>query len=297
MLFEVVMLNTLSNFQARAFFGTITFFVVIGAILLSHHHPFQYFFLLMLAFVQAIALWEYYHLTTRKGLKPLTWVGISFATAFTVFHMLSLNSGYHNLTLEIIVFLFAITSFICYFNKIENAVVNLSVTLFGFVYITVPLSLLIDLNYSITQNFPQECPIWLLFLIAATKMTDTFAYFAGKRFGKHKIAPILSPKKTVEGAIGGLIGAVATGACFFYILQSFSIRMWPDCSLLEILCFSFFLGIASMAGDLAESLLKRDAQVKDSNALPGFGGALDMVDSMLFTTPLLYLYLRAKILI
>jgi len=102
---------------------------------------------------------------------------------------------------------------------------------------------------------------------------------------------VLSPKKTREGAIAGLLGATATSMLFSVIWNKCDIAAGADFSLLEAGILGLVIGLISQVGDLAESLLKRDAQVKDSNSLPGFGGMLDVVDSLIFTTPLLYFWL------
>ncbi len=131
--------------------------------------------------------------------------------------------------------------------------------------------------------------LWLFFLIAVTKATDTFAYFVGKRYGHNYFVPKLSPKKTIEGALGGLAAAIITALLF--------LPLFPHSSWVELSLLGLSLGVAAEFGDLAESLLKRDANIKDSNVLPGFGGVLDIVDSLIFTTPLLYCYLKAKSLV
>ena len=123
---------------------------------------------------------------------------------------------------------------------------------------------------------------WLLFLTTITAASDTGAYFTGKSFGRHKLCPTISPKKTVEGFIGGMIcgttGAVLVGV---YLLDSINIYLFAAAAL--------FLAALGVVGDLVESLLKRSTGVKDSgHILPGHGGILDRVDSLLLTAPALY---------
>jgi phosphatidate cytidylyltransferase len=126
-------------------------------------------------------------------------------------------------------------------------------------------------------------------LIAVTKITDVGAYFVGKLFGKHPLAPYLSPRKTIEGAIGGFCSAVALSLFFCIIGRSVG---W-DLSVWHAAWLGMVIGILSQVGDLAESLLKRDAAVKDSNRIPGIGGVLDLLDSVLFTSPVVYFFIRA----
>lgn len=126
---------------------------------------------------------------------------------------------------------------------------------------------------------------WLmLFVAACVWATDTFAYFVGRALGKHKLAPALSPAKTIEGAIGGLCGAMAVGAAF---------GNWIHLPLVHGLAIGAIAGTVGQMGDLFESALKREIGVKDfGHVMPGHGGALDRFDSLLFVVPLAYLYLR-----
>lgn len=118
---------------------------------------------------------------------------------------------------------------------------------------------------------------WLATIIVVTWLSDTFAYLVGRQFGKRPLSPVVSPKKTVEGFIGGLIAAAVTGAIAFAAF-GLSDRWWIG------LLVGIILAIVALYGDLAESVLKRDAGVKDSSSLiPGHGGMLDRLDALLFT--------------
>ncbi len=251
------------GFLGIAFAAVVIFF--------SHTPPLGYLFLLAVGLGQASALSEYYSLSTSKGFSPLTKLPIAFSILYVFLH-------YWQFDCEISFFSFMAIAFMAFFAKHKQSIANLAITLFGLLYITFPLSYLVDINFLGSS-------MWLVFLLATTKMTDTSAYFAGKLFGKHLLAPKLSPKKTVEGAIGGLIGSIATSLVLFSFLQI---------SLTDALFLGALIGIIAQIGDLAESLLKRDAEVKDSSTLPGFGGMLDVVDSLIFTTPFLYFWLKAK---
>jgi phosphatidate cytidylyltransferase len=125
---------------------------------------------------------------------------------------------------------------------------------------------------------------WLvLYVFAVTWITDTGAYFVGMRWGKHPLAPRLSPKKTIEGAIGGLIAATA---------MSLAWGTWINLPWLHCLILGPVLGVLAQVGDLCESAIKRDLGIKDfGTLLPGHGGILDRFDSLLFTAPIAYYYL------
>ncbi|MFN0021100.1 MAG: phosphatidate cytidylyltransferase [Pirellulaceae bacterium] len=126
--------------------------------------------------------------------------------------------------------------------------------------------------------------------ILIVKTSDAGAYFTGRFFGRHKMSPILSPKKTIEGAIGGLVVASLSCGAFFYfagpVFVGTNFQMPP---LHRWICYALVVAVAGILGDLAESLLKRDMGTKDAgNQLPGLGGVLDVIDSVLFAAPVAY---------
>lgn len=274
------MLHSLNNFQQRFLLGFIGILLITAIIFFSHTTPFNYLFIASVGCVQAIALWEYYQLAKEKNITAQSTLGITFSLIYIV--MQSMKIPY---SLPLFLFAFMVIAFIKNFKMHQDAIASIATTLFGFVYITLPLSFLIDLNFAKIDS-----SIWIIYLIVVTKITDTSAYIAGKTCGKHFFAPVLSPKKTWEGAIAGLLGAGITSTL---ILQSLS----SSFSLLESALLGLTIGFFAQIGDLAESLLKRDANVKDSNKLPGFGGFLDIVDSLIFTTPLLFFWLKFKDLV
>lgn len=276
-------LSGLNNFQQRSLMSVLGIALSAVVILFSHTSPFDYLFVLTLALVQAAALLEYYTLSENKGFQPLRKLpAIASIAYFFLHYALDLQQ----IALPFLLIFMAL-AFMAHFSKHEGTIANLAVTVFGVAYITIPLSFLLDVNFSGSSA-------WFVYLLVTTKMTDTAAYCAGKLCGNHLLAPTLSPKKTIEGAIGGLLGSI--GASFaFYAL--FTAAGYPDTlalSLTESLLLGLAIGLISQIGDLAESLIKRDAQVKDSSTLPGFGGMLDVVDSLIFTTPLLYFWLGAR---
>ncbi len=126
---------------------------------------------------------------------------------------------------------------------------------------------------------------WLMLFVAmCVWAVDTFAYFVGKWFGHHKLAPQLSPGKTIEGSLGGLIGAILVGG---------GVGHWIHLPLIHGLAVGALAGVMGQVGDLFESALKRELGIKDfGRVLPGHGGALDRFDSLLFVAPLAYLYLH-----
>ncbi len=129
---------------------------------------------------------------------------------------------------------------------------------------------------------------YLVFLIAATKFTDCGAYLMGSLIGKHKMIPHISPAKTWEGMIGALLGALGAGLGVYFAWQGRMPLLTPVSA--SILCL--VLAVVCVIGDLAESVIKRCLDVKDTGKfLPGIGGSLDLIDSLLFTAPVFYFYL------
>jgi len=154
--------------------------------------------------------------------------------------------------------------------------------LFGILYLALFLYPAVPVRYGFGEKTGLH---WFLILLAVIWMGDTAALVAGKTFGKSRFAPVLSPKKTKEGAIAGLIGGCAVAAAMQHFL-------FPDLPFHHVLIAAVLLGFFGQLGDLAESMLKRAAEIKDSSQLiPGHGGVLDRMDSLLFAFPVLYFYL------
>jgi len=165
------------------------------------------------------------------------------------------------------------------FKRRQNsgAIVDISTTIFGIIYVSWFLSFLIKIRY-LDNGFGL-----LALILIITKLGDIGAYLIGGRFGKTPLMPRISPKKSVEGAIGGLL---------FSVLGSLACKELVRFSFMHLLAVGLFLGILAQLGDLSESMMKRDCQVKDSsNIIPGIGGILDLTDSLLFTAPVFYFYI------
>lgn len=126
----------------------------------------------------------------------------------------------------------------------------------------------------------------IVLVITTVKLSDSAAYFVGKSMGSRKIAPKLSPNKTVEGAVGAIFGGIAGAAIVVFLVSQFIIGVEVPKPWWWFLVYGVAVTLAGMVGDLAESLLKRDAQIKDSSSwLPGLGGVLDVIDSLVFAAP------------
>ena len=168
-------------------------------------------------------------------------------------------------------------------NKVENSFLILAIYTFSIIYIPFTFSHLF-LLYSL------ESGLFYIWLVAwATTMSDTAGYFMGKTFGRNKVGFAVSPNKTYEGYILGCFLQMALVAAFYAVAKAnFHV---PQYSYPEIIVFAFVVYLASILGDLTESLIKRDAGIKDSGAfIPGHGGVLDLLDALLITIPAAYYY-------
>lgn len=258
----------------------------------------------------AIALW----CLINGGIALLGLVSVIVFLGSKEYVQILENKGFYP-SLKIILFSDVIFALLCYFNRFDLVAIaftvccisaflwvlfrgrqpyiaNVSTTILGFIYggwFPLHLLLIRGLNAENYQGFlklniQNDGLGYVMFLFMAVVLTDTGCYYFGKKFGKHKLAPTISPQKTIEGSIGGAICAIV-GAL---ILGPF-IHLGPyHCVILGLLCTTF-----AQLGDLAESLIKRDAGVKDSgNTLPGHGGFLDRTDSYVLTIPVMFYYLK-----
>jgi phosphatidate cytidylyltransferase len=252
---------------------------------------------IFLNLVVARAIWEFYVICEAKGLRTYKVWGVIGAVALIsgswfVFGMQSYQShgDFPALAYDFeicILLVFALGVFLRQFPQKLNPVgiETMAVTLFGLIYVAWLCNFITRINFATGNG-----RYWVMYLVVVTKFTDIGAYLVGSTLGRHKMIPRISPKKTWEGTAGGVVFAVAGSlGCYFWLpkIAEDGMMAWQAAVL------GLLLGAAAVIGDLAESLIKREAGVKDSShILPGHGGALDLVDSLLFTAPLLYVYVR-----
>lgn len=237
---------------------------------------------------------EFFGLADRKGASPDKFLGVT--GAFFLISVIFLKCYVEAFPsanfvvpdhIELLAFFLVVAAiFFGQMFKVNGgpAILSASTTLAGVIYVAWLFSFVIQILY-----FPGIDGRWyVFFLFLVTKGSDTCAYLVGRSFGRKKLIPRISPAKTREGLAGGLAGALIGGLLAFYWFRS-CCAMPP---LPHVLLLSAVMGLAAIPGDLVESILKRDAGVKDVAAyLPGLGGVLDVIDSVLFTAPILYFYL------
>lgn len=276
----------------RIIVGSITTAVVLTAIAFAFHPVGSLAMLLITIFTIGTALKEYFSITRSKGYRPLEKLGLSFAVIYIICLFFSASAPFVDLLPLIAVIAALFSVFLYFFLKGEKPILNIAVTLFGMLYLVIPLGCLLPLLYLYPPSSGQDSRWWVIYLMSMTFITNSSALFAGKAFGHRKLAPYISPNKTWEGAIGGFAAAMGISLLFYFLAN------WPatpipiSLTLMESLILGATASVLGQFGDLAESLLKRDAGVKDSSKIPGLGGILDVVDSLVFTCPIYYLYLR-----
>jgi phosphatidate cytidylyltransferase len=225
-----------------------------------------------------LGLYEFYTMLEHKGISIYKYFGIGMGAIipFSIIFRFELTKKWE-LSFIVLALLFLT---IMQFKRRQNsgAVVGISTTLFGILYISWFLSFLIKIRL-----LPDGVGL-LVTVLAVTKLGDIGAYLVGSRFGRTPLMPRISPKKSVEGAAGGML---------FSVLGALVCKQMLPFSYWDMFLIGVFLNILGQLGDLSESLMKRDCQVKDSaDIIPGMGGVLDLIDSLLFTAPVFYFYIN-----
>ncbi len=281
------------DLKIRLFIGSISVIVVGFLIYFAQNPILQWVIACSVALLGITALWEYINLLKIKGIQIPFWLLASLAGIYIIANYLATQHESFLVVVNGVVVVFFFSVFLYNFYQIEGAIINIATSFFGALYIIVPLGLLLKILYPTTMNvFLHDGRLWMTYLIAVTKITDMGGYFVGKMWGKSKLAPHLSPGKTLIGGVAGFFSAILLSLLFFLMSKYWGLESFK-LSLMESIILGGLIGIFSQLGDLAESLLKRDAKVKDSNSIPGVGGVLDFLDSLLFTIPILYLFLKA----
>jgi phosphatidate cytidylyltransferase len=275
----------------RLIFGTLMTIAFVGIVLLSgrfdgsmaaptiHDNPFRGAAVAVLVGLLIIpGLFEISKLAAVKGTKILLPVSIPAS-------ILLVTSSYWlprlTLTEGFIFFLLSFALMACFLYQrirygLSGVLANCGAACFSILYLGL-------LGAFAPATYIDFGPWHLLMLIFVVKCSDIGAYTAGRLFGKHKFSPVISPKKTWEGVAGGVVLAVLTAVAFAVFCDIMSWRL--------AIVFGVVFAFLGQLGDLAESMLKRDAETKDSsNSVPGFGGILDVVDSILITAPFGYLF-------
>ena len=237
-------------------------------------------FFVSLCIITVIGLYEYFTAVASSNIKPMKNIGILMGILTLI---LIFNKNGFIIFVPFLTFVMLILLSIPVFSKKYNFY-GAGVTIIGILYIP----LFFGFIYLI-RAIPDKGLYLVWFVFIASWFTDTFAYFAGRAFGKTKLCPDISPKKTVEGAVGGTIGSIVGCVIYGVLIDKMTVVHIP---VIHLFIIGFVGAIISQIGDLAASSIKRNVGIKDyGKIMPGHGGVLDRFDSILFVAPIIYYYI------
>ncbi len=253
--------------------------VAFGILLIVMIQKNQLIFNSAVVIISCIGLWEFYSAVKKKGAKPIELLGYISVLLLVGIGKIP-NDILIMITLLIIPLALFLTFCVSILTSLKYNIEDIAITLFGIIYVTYLFSFLVHTR---AMN-NGEYFIWFIF--GGAWLTDTFAYLVGIAIGKHKFSKI-SPKKSIEGCIGGLLGCVLFYIGYAHLLNVNIVNMNINYVFIGIL--GFCVSIVAQIGDFAASSIKRYCEIKDySEIMPGHGGILDRFDSILMISPLVY---------
>jgi phosphatidate cytidylyltransferase len=257
----------------------VTALVLIPAVLALVLYASPLFFMLAVGIVGTACLYEFFQIAASMGAPCQPW--FCYPAFWLLLAALS-QKQFPAAAVLAVVLLVAFLAGMWRTGSMRDRAFGLMANVLGVLYLSLLLSPAISVRFNFGSDLGKQ---WIIVLLVVIWIGDTAALMIGRKFGRHLFAPGISPKKTNEGAIAGLLAGVAAAI----LLRQF---VFANLSLIHVIVVSLLLGMFGQLGDLAESMLKRAAEIKDSSHLiPGHGGVLDRVDSLLFAFPILYLYL------
>jgi phosphatidate cytidylyltransferase len=283
---------------ARRLFSTVLLWGVVLAAMFSGNGMLAgYVFLAIMVVLATVGLLEFYGLVEKEGMVCFKWIGLAggvllMVGTFSKIHgMLGEHRGparvndFETVFLILFVLGLCVRQFVSKTNT--KGILAISTTLFGLMYVPWLLNFIQKIHFF--PGLDGNGKFYVLYFILVTKFSDTGAYAVGSLIGKHKMIPRISPGKTWEGFVGAIVVSTGASVLFAYLAGPRLAGM----TLMHAVLIGVLLSTAAVVGDLIESIFKREAGVKDSGSFfPGIGGILDLLDSLLFNAPLMYLYLR-----
>ncbi len=252
------------------------------------------YFLIFISVLIAAGIVEMHGISRKKSVEILWWLAVPFGVAFAcIMHW----AWTDYLLIWLFLFILLAMAIELFYRRTSSPLLNIGMTVFSTLYVAALMSSLIWLRNLHTKDQEAVSPGFeiVVFILTAIWSCDTLAYYGGMLMGRHKLYEAVSPKKTWEGAVSGFFGSLGGVLLVQWILELTGARLYF--SVVQILVIGGLAGTLGQVGDLAESLLKRDAGVKDSGALiPGHGGILDRFDSLLFVAPAVYIYVKLFVL-
>jgi phosphatidate cytidylyltransferase len=281
------------TFRRRLLSTALMWALVLGTVLSGY----EQMFFITIAGIGLLGLWEYYRMLDRRGVPNFKLTALIAAVVFFTgsFHMFRSYGPDKSYDFEIAVMVgFLLVVFgrqLFRRTRDRNPLETMAYTLFGLLYIVWLFNFLTKIVY-LAPRAPDggtTGQYYVLYLLLVTKFSDMGAYLTGSLVGRHKLVPHISPQKSWEGLAGAVLFAVGGSFGLWYLIpDQLAVFTMTDVAVLGVL-----LGLAAVIGDLAESIVKRSAEAKDSGGLlPGIGGVLDLIDSVLFTAPIMFFYMR-----
>ena len=282
----------MSDFGQRLGTGVLFFIFIIGG---SIYSPLSFGATWLLAAIMGQI--EFYRLIKKSGGNPQLFGGILIGFSLFVTNFAYVQSQFQDwyfllINIPLVYFVFLIEVF----RKHKNPFFNISYTLAGVIYIALPFTMLNYLVVDIQQLPAYNFSPWVLAGIIMTLWAnDSWAYIWGSLFGKHKLFPSISPGKTWEGFIGGLMSAWLWAYLMFWLIDTIDYFENKNIEWIDWIVISTILSVIGTLGDLVESKLKRSLNIKDSGSfLPGHGGILDRFDALIMSIPFVLVYLYIK---
>lgn len=253
--------------------------LVVAVILMAN----KYVIDVILTIVALIAMHEYVKCCSSKDAKIIKWISYVSTFIIAVAHVIEMNVLMKILLMSV-PFLLMILFLHVIVTDQKITYTDVAYTLLGILYVTGSL-LFVSLTYGIEKNGNGMGKIYIWYIMLVAWGTDIFAYLTGKYFGKHRFSSV-SPKKTIEGCVGGTLAAVIICLLYTYGINTF---LDLNINMINIGIASVILSIAGQIGDFAASVIKRNFEVKDyGNLFPGHGGMLDRIDSMMLIAPVAF---------
>jgi phosphatidate cytidylyltransferase len=285
-------------FVRRLFSFVVLWTIILGALFSGNQAISDYVFLFIMVLLAGAGMAEFYGMVEKRGLVCFKYCGIAGGVLLMVgtFYHLHGKLGLTNSPARVndfeTSFLILFVLGLCLRQLVARGntagILAISTTLFGLMYIPWLLNFMQKITY-FQKMEGTEGKYYLLYFVLITKFSDTGAYLVGSLIGRHKMIPRISPGKTWEGFGGAIVVSTAASVIFVHLAHAHM----PAMNTVHAVFLGSVLSVGAVVGDLIESLFKREAGLKDSgHFFPGIGGILDLLDSLLFNAPLMYLYLR-----
>lgn len=261
-------------------------FAIIGILILAINNPILD--TIVVTLLALIGMYEYNHAFKNIGIKPISWVGYLSCLSILFIGNDIISTANKVLMIKLFLPIVIIGSF-CYIimTNLKRTIIDIAVTFFSILYVPFLISFI---KFVLLMDNGR---LLFMFVIVAAFVSDMAAYFVGRKFGKKKLCKDISPKKTVEGSIAGVLAVVIV---FGILTTVYNLYFAMNLPMMSMLLAGLVASIAGQFGDLSASTIKRYCKVKDfGKIMPGHGGILDRFDSIMFVAPIIYLFLNLYI--